>query len=56
MKRTVILISHRQTTLNMVDKIVILQAGGMRLFGPRQEVLAKLGQPVSAASLKREVA
>jgi len=56
MKRTVILISHRQTTLNLVDKILILQAGTMRLFGPRQEVLAKLGQPVSAAPLKRDVA
>jgi len=56
MKRTVILISHRQTTLNLVDKILILQAGATRLCGPRQEVLAKLGQPVSAAPLKREVA
>ena len=55
---TVIVISHRPATLNSVDKIVMIQTGMVRLFGTRNEVLAKLGQPVPVpapvASLARE--
>jgi PrtD family type I secretion system ABC transporter len=43
--RTVFLISHRQATLNTVDKILVLQNGSARMFGARKDVLAKLGQP-----------
>ncbi len=48
MGRTVIVISHRPVTLNTVDKILVVQAGMTRLFGARNEVLAKLGQPMPA--------
>jgi ATP-binding cassette subfamily C protein len=51
MGRTVIIISHRPASLNLVDKILVLQAGTARLFGPRAEVLAKLGQPVAVSSI-----
>ena len=55
---TVIVISHRPATLNSVDKIVMIQTGMVRLFGTRNEVLAKLGQPApvpaQVASLARE--
>jgi ABC-type protease/lipase transport system fused ATPase/permease subunit len=51
MRRTVIIISHRPATLNLVDKILVLQAGAARLFGPRAEVLAKLGQPAVVPSI-----
>jgi ATP-binding cassette, subfamily C, bacterial len=56
MGRTVIVISHRPMTLNTVDKIVVVQAGMVRLFGERNEVLAKLGQatPAPVASLAGE--
>jgi ATP-binding cassette subfamily C protein len=50
MGRTVIIISHRPATLNLVDKILVLQAGAARLFGPRAEVMAKLGQPAMVPS------
>ncbi len=49
--RTVFLISHRQATLNTVDKILVLQGGMARLFGTRKEVMAKLGQPVAVPSI-----
>jgi PrtD family type I secretion system ABC transporter len=49
--RTVVIVSHRQATLNAVDKILLLQGGGARMFGPRKEVLAKLGQPVAVPSI-----
>jgi len=49
--RTVVIVSHRQATLNAVDKILLLQDGGARMFGSRKEVLAKLGQPVAVPSI-----
>ena len=39
---TVILVAHRSTILRVVDKILILREGQVELFGPRDEVLAKL--------------
>ncbi|MGE5271319.1 MAG: type I secretion system permease/ATPase [Thiohalocapsa sp.] len=48
--QTVIVISHRPVTLNTVDKILVLQGGGVRLFGTRAEVMAKLGQPAPAVA------
>jgi ABC-type protease/lipase transport system fused ATPase/permease subunit len=54
MGRTVVLISHRQVTLDTVDKILTLQAGVVRLFGMRNEVLAKLALPAQVASIAGE--
>ena len=48
LRRTLIVISHRPVTLNKVDKILVIQGGMVRLFGMRDEVLTKLGQPVPA--------
>jgi PrtD family type I secretion system ABC transporter len=45
MGRTVVVISHRPVTLNTVDKILVVQNGTVRLFGARNEVLAKLSPP-----------
>src|SRR4029077_14920416 len=49
--RTVAMISHRQATLNTVAKILLLQNGMIRMFGPRREVLAKLATPVAVPSI-----
>jgi ATP-binding cassette, subfamily C, bacterial len=43
MNRTVIVISHRPVTVSAVDKILLLHAGAVSMFGPRDEVLAKFG-------------
>jgi PrtD family type I secretion system ABC transporter len=45
-ERTVVVISHRLASLNTVDKLLCLHLGAVAMFGPRREVLAKLGQPV----------
>jgi ATP-binding cassette, subfamily C, bacterial len=45
MGRTVVVISHRPVTLNTVDKILVVQNGMVRLFGSRDEVMAKLAAP-----------
>jgi ATP-binding cassette subfamily C protein len=46
--RTVVVISHRHVSLNTVDKILCLNAGAMAIFGPRNDVMAKLAfKPVA---------
>ncbi|WP_247985454.1 type I secretion system permease/ATPase [Bradyrhizobium sp. 186] len=43
---TVIIISHRPTTIGVVDKILVLREGVVEMFGPRAEILARLTRPV----------
>ncbi|TVS00486.1 MAG: type I secretion system permease/ATPase [Rhodospirillales bacterium] len=46
---TVILVAHAPRILAPADKLLVLQDGQVRLFGPRDEVLAKLaGAPPAA--------
>jgi PrtD family type I secretion system ABC transporter len=49
---TVIMISHRPNTLGAVDKLLVLKDGMAEMFGPRNEVIAKLTQsrPIQAVS------
>lgn len=39
---TVIVITHRTLLLGIVDKILVLQAGAVALYGAREDVMAKL--------------
>ncbi|MNF33371.1 ATP-binding cassette, subfamily C, exporter for protease/lipase [Pseudomonas linyingensis] len=48
--KTLVLISHRPTVLNIVDKILLLREGTVNMFGNRDEVFAALRQ-ASAAPL-----
>jgi PrtD family type I secretion system ABC transporter len=43
---TVIIISHRPTTVGVVDKLLLLKDGAVELFGPRAEVMARFTRPV----------
>jgi PrtD family type I secretion system ABC transporter len=43
---TVVIISHRPSTLNVVEKVLILRDGAVEMFGPRTEVLSRLTRPV----------
>lgn len=40
--RTLILITHRLSMLRMVDRVIVMDNGRVRMLGPRDEVLAKL--------------
>jgi ATP-binding cassette, subfamily C, type I secretion system permease/ATPase len=42
---TVILVSHRPTLVQGVDKVLLLKEGAMEMFGPRAEVLKRLMTP-----------
>jgi ATP-binding cassette subfamily C protein/ATP-binding cassette subfamily C protein EexD len=39
---TVVLVSHRPTLVQGVDKVLLLKEGAMEMFGPRAEVLKRL--------------
>lgn len=43
-QKTVILITHRLTSLAEVDKLMVIQDGAIAAYGPRDEVLAALRQ------------
>ncbi len=47
---TVIIIAHRPSVLAGVDKILVLRHGTKDMFGPRDEVLAKLGGTEATSS------
>jgi HlyD family type I secretion membrane fusion protein len=43
---TVVIISHRPSTIGVVDKILLLKDGVAEMFGPRAEVMARLTRAV----------
>lgn len=45
-RRTVIIITHRQNILTLIDNLLILKEGMIAACGPRQEVLKQLQQAV----------
>nr|WP_207280975.1 type I secretion system permease/ATPase [Thiocystis violacea] len=46
---TVIIITHRPSVLNSVDKILVLREGLVEMFGPRDQVLAQFARPTAVA-------
>src|SRR5512147_3275008 len=50
---TVILVAHQPRILQPVDKLLLLRDGRSEMFGPRDEVLAKLIPVRRAAETKR---
>lgn len=50
--KTVILVAHRQNMLSVVNKLLVLQDGLMRCFGPREEVLRHLSGSSSEPQIK----
>ena len=50
-KVTVILVSHRPSTVAVVDKILLLIDGVVEAYGPRAEILARLSTPRSVPAV-----
>lgn len=52
--KTLVLISHRPTVMNIVDKVLVLREGAVQMFGSRDEVFSALRQasvmPATAGS------
>jgi len=53
--KTVILITHKLSTISVVDKILGLHEGALKIFGPRDQVLAAImpARPTAAAAAQR---
>lgn len=47
--RTLILVTHRLSMLRMVDKLVVMENGRLRMFGPRDAILKRLRDSAAAA-------
>ena len=45
---TVIVVTHRTNIVSVVDKLMLLRDGALKLFGPRNEVMASLAQTAQA--------
>lgn len=43
---TIVVITHRKTILSTVDQVLFLANGRLKAYGPRDDVLAKLDQPI----------
>lgn len=46
---TVVIVTHRLSSLNVAGKVLVLMDGSVKAFGPRAEVMAALQQPPSGA-------
>jgi ATP-binding cassette subfamily C protein len=45
---TVLIVAHRTGVLSAVDRLMVLREGRLEIFGPRDEVLARLAPPPAA--------
>jgi ABC-type protease/lipase transport system fused ATPase/permease subunit len=50
MKRTAVIITHKPSILNHVDKIMILKEGQVAFIGPRAEAFARFSRPVATTT------
>ncbi|HSG22442.1 MAG TPA: ATP-binding cassette domain-containing protein, partial [Azonexus sp.] len=53
---TVIVVTHRTNIVGVVDKLMVLHEGALKLFGPRNEVMAALAQASHAVQPAMNVA
>ena len=43
--KTILIVAHRLSVLPIVDKLLVMQEGRLRMFGPREEVLKQIRPP-----------
>jgi ATP-binding cassette, subfamily C, bacterial len=48
---TVVMISHRPNTLGVADKLLVLRDGVAELFGPRDEIIARLAKSAGVKAM-----
>lgn len=49
--QTVVLITHKPSILQVVDKILVLKSGAVEAIGPRAEVLARFTRPTAVSTV-----
>jgi PrtD family type I secretion system ABC transporter len=53
---TVVMVGHRPSAMRAVDTLAVLREGALDAYGPRDQVLAKLGQAAAAAAPAQRLA
>jgi PrtD family type I secretion system ABC transporter len=53
---TVVIVSHRPSTIGVVDKILVLKDGAAEMFGPRAEIMARLTRSVPVHAVQNVAA
>ena len=53
--RTVVMVGHRPSTFDVMDKILVLREGTLAAYGPRDDVMAALRQPAQVNKLPATV-
>ena len=53
---TVVLITHRTSILNAVDKLLVMREGQLHIYGPRDQVLSALSQAAQQALQQQQAA
>ena len=48
---TIVIVSHKPNVFRSADKMLVLKNGRVDLFGPREQVMAKLMQPAKPAAV-----
>jgi ABC-type protease/lipase transport system fused ATPase/permease subunit len=49
---TIVIISHRPSTIGVVDKILVLREGVAEMFGPRHEIMSRLTRAVPVPAVQ----
>ena len=49
---TVILVAHKPSIFRTADKLIVLKDGRMEMYGPRDQVMARLAQPQGAPPIR----
>lgn len=52
---TVFVITHRTTILSQLDRLLVMSAGGISMYGPRDQVMEELNKQQLAAQQKAQV-
>jgi ATP-binding cassette subfamily C exporter for protease/lipase len=48
-RTTVVVMTHRNSILGIADKLLVMRDGAQQLFGPRDEVIAKIREASAKA-------
>ena len=49
---TIFVITHRTTMLSQLDRLLVISAGGVSMYGPRDQVMEELNKQQLAAQQK----
>ena len=49
---TIVIVSHKPSVFRSADKMLMLRDGRMEMFGPREQVMARVVQPAAPRAIE----